>query len=66
MISFSKFAGQKLLVSEPSPWIGLAVIMEDKRKMTGCLQTFGGHCKYTVLYVVLVTTEHYTTSVSKV
>jgi len=24
--------------------IGHGVVMEGNRKMTGCLQTFGGHC----------------------
>ena len=27
--------------------IGHGVVMEGNRKMTGCLQTFGGHCMYT-------------------
>jgi len=26
--------------------IGHCVVMEVNRKMTGCLQTFGGHCKF--------------------
>jgi len=26
--------------------IGHGVVIEGNRKMTGCLQTFGGHCIY--------------------
>ena len=30
--------------------IGHGVIMEGNRKMTGCLQTFGGHCSYLLFH----------------
>ena len=30
--------------------IGHGVVMEGNRKMTGCLQTFGGHCICVVWY----------------
>jgi len=35
--------------------IGHGVVMEGNRKMTGCLQTFGGHCKW--LYIITLEKE---------
>jgi len=32
--------------------IGHGVVMECNRKMTGCLQNFGGHCIMCVLSVI--------------
>jgi len=30
--------------------IGHGVVMEGNRKMTGCLQTFGGYCRFVLSY----------------